>query len=90
MKTSNLMRHYNTNLHLNNKTMAKEIPVDQKIKILENEILGIENEMYPLEVRARISKKVGDDQLNQKVMAELERLQKYIDAYEEEIRDARS
>ena len=70
--------------------MAKEIPVDQKIKILENEILGIENEMYPLEVRARISKKVGDDQLNQKVMAELERLQKYIDAYEEEIRDIRS
>jgi len=70
--------------------MAKEIPVDQKIKILENEILGIENEMYPLEVRARISKKVGDDQLNQKVMAELERLQKYIDAYKEEIRDARS
>jgi len=63
---------------------------EQKIKILENEVVTIETEMYPLEVRARISKKVGDDQLNQKVMAELERLQKYIDAYEEEIRDIRS
>ena len=59
---------------------------DHKIKILENEVVTIETEMYPLEVRARISKKVGDEQLNQKVMAELERLQKYLDAYEEEMR----
>jgi len=59
---------------------------DHKIKILENEVATIETEMYPLEVRARISKKVGDEQLNQKVMAELERLQKYIDAYQEEMR----
>ena len=58
---------------------------DQKIAILKNEVANIEDEMYPLEVRARVSKKVGDAELNKRVMDQLEKLQKYLDAYNEEI-----
>ena len=59
---------------------------DQKIQILNFEKQKIEAEMYPIEVRARVSKKVGDPELNKRCMTELERLQKYLDAYDEEIK----
>lgn len=58
---------------------------EQKKQILELEIKKIESEMYPLEVRARVAKKVGDTQLGDRVIKELERLEKYLDGYKEEM-----
>ena len=58
---------------------------EQKKQIIQREIEGIKQEMYPLEVRARVSKKVGDNELNKRVMAELEKLEKYLDAYGQEL-----
>lgn len=60
---------------------------EEKKQIIQNELKALEREMYPLEVRARVSKKVGDQELNIKVIREMERLEKYVDGYQEELKN---
>lgn len=60
---------------------------EEKKQIIQNELKALEREIYPLEVRARVSKRVGDAELNKKVIVELERLDKYVDGYQEELKN---
>lgn len=57
-----------------------------KQNIIKNEIREIETQMYPLEIRGRIAKKIGDQELANRCVSELERLQKYLDEYNKELK----
>jgi len=70
---------------MQNTEVPKDITLERKIEIQKTDLEGWLANSYTWEVRARVTKRAGNDQVHSQALAQLEKSEKMVDAYKAEL-----